>query len=92
MQAARVSAKLTGRGLSCHYAYNPTMEKTSGQFLVSTLPSHVGVNFFKRLPTTSIEREVDDCWYGGNFFSSKTHYPVYMITIIYSDYELWKIL
>ncbi|XP_022153949.1 hydroxymethylglutaryl-CoA lyase, mitochondrial-like [Momordica charantia] len=59
MQAARVSAKLTRRGLSCCHAYNPTMD-TSGRFLVST-SSHVGVNFFKRLPMNSTEREVDDC-------------------------------
>lgn len=80
MQAARVSAKLTRRGLSCCHAYNPTMD-TSGRFLVST-SSHVGVNFFKRLPMNSTEREVDDCWYGRKTYSSKTHDPVYMIAII----------
>ncbi|KAG6580930.1 Hydroxymethylglutaryl-CoA lyase, mitochondrial, partial [Cucurbita argyrosperma subsp. sororia] len=57
MQAAKVSAKLTRRGLSWRHGYNPTM-RISSRFLSSSSASHVGVSSTNGL---GIQGEVDNC-------------------------------
>ncbi|XP_023526450.1 hydroxymethylglutaryl-CoA lyase, mitochondrial-like isoform X1 [Cucurbita pepo subsp. pepo] len=57
MQAAKVSAKLTRRGLSWRHGYNPTM-RISSRFLSSSSASHVGVTSTNGL---GIQGEVDNC-------------------------------